>query len=855
MIKRLLMAALILGALPVLAEDVPNTFTLQGVLRNATGEVINGQYSMIFTLYDAQTGGTVLWKEQHKNVIIENGVYTVVLGTVTPLPMDLFSTHKSVWMGVAIEGQNEFKRIPLATVPFAFHARSANKAQGLECTGCITKDMLAFDFDKEAVTAVENSGKFLSTEGGIITGDLQVSGTVSAAKFVGDGSKLTGIPMPKGNCDAGSFVAGIQDDGTLICKPAASGVTSVDGLKGGTIDGDVTVSGKLTVTGDADVKGKLTVNGADVCTTAGNCGMTLGQLSCNKDQVPMWDGTKWTCGSVLGQLACDKGQALVWDGTKWDCGDMLAAPADKCDKANEALAWDGTKFVCHTISGTGVSGGKAQGFEVKDPWGFVWDGMMRPMATWSEAKATCEAMGARLPTMTELYRVSQAGGNPGGVRLFGPLSTGDYLWTIIKYHQGNHAVVRLSDGDVGYSSDTSKRPYRCVWPNNDNKAFTGNDCFGPPGEECFKLATGKGRYNMDKYDRPPAYYSAAISECMFYHAHVPYSEEYTQAIKAGLPNGTNSWNHVADHVRDRNWGNGWEHVVFKWGGVATGFTGTYYQGYSSWVWDGSRYSEYRFRCVGLNTVPMVSPVKVDNQWTSNYTWQKATSQDQNPANYINAIAHCFSIGAHLTTSRDLYELVKAGLPNGSGAWIWTADKIGYNWNDQYLRLAKWSGIDDGFDPENGNYTTNWSVMTSNQMYRCVWYPIDKEFTGPLPGACTGGCFEVTLANTNPPVKMWADKLDRPATSWAGAAQICYLAGGHLASERDMIELIRAGLPNGTNRWLWTGEIRVEWNSNYAPAVSMVRWSGINTSYTGDFNTWYIRNNNAPFRCVWTNELR
>jgi len=64
--ERLLMAGVwILGVVlgPALADDhVPSFIYYQGQLRQADGTpVSDGQYSVAFSLYDAETGGTVVW--------------------------------------------------------------------------------------------------------------------------------------------------------------------------------------------------------------------------------------------------------------------------------------------------------------------------------------------------------------------------------------------------------------------------------------------------------------------------------------------------------------------------------------------------------------------------------------------------------------------------------------------------------------------------------------------------------------------------------------------------------------------------------------------------------------------------
>jgi subtilisin-like proprotein convertase family protein len=265
--KRFLSAAVLILAFlasvpPALAQ--PNELTLQGVLRTAGGELVNGTYPMKFSFYENEQGGNPVATVSLPGVKVENGMYSATLGLGL---QELAKTYGQLWLGVSVENQAEYPRVKLASVVYAMRSRFANTALDLACSGCIEEQMLDFD----PVTKAE-----------LNTGDLTVKGKVTAAAFFGDGSGLTGITSPKGNCAEGFYVSGIKADGTLVCGQVKT-VTSVDGLTGGTIQGDV------------EVTGALSVNGAEVCTDDFNCGATLAQLTCAKDQFPVWDGATWTC--------------------------------------------------------------------------------------------------------------------------------------------------------------------------------------------------------------------------------------------------------------------------------------------------------------------------------------------------------------------------------------------------------------------------------------------------------------------------------------------------------------------------------------------------------------------------------
>ncbi|MBM4373024.1 MAG: hypothetical protein FJ098_15325, partial [Deltaproteobacteria bacterium] len=473
--------------------DVPGLLTTQGVLRSPGGSPVNGVYAITFRIYSAQTGGQLLWSETRPAVAVSAGLYSEVLGTINPIPTTLFSSTANAWMTLSIAGEPELPRSQITSVAFALHARSAltagtatnaetaetadfaaatdvaDNAFNLQCTGCVSEAELAFEVVTPqevgpiALDAVDDAGIYLPVTGGGLSGGLDVAGVVTAAAFVGNGSGLTGISSPQGACANGWLVSGITAAGVLVCTKAATAVTSVDGLAGGTIAGDL------------DVTGSVTSEGSLVCTEAGNCpdADSLAELLCEAGDVPVWDGDAWICGAVAQTL-----------------------PGAPCQDGTSVLTWTGDAFGCKLITGIGPSAGAAQGFEVRDEWGYSWDGLMRPLATYTSAAAACEAAGARLPTPTELFRVSQVKS-----KLFGPLASTDFLWSAVQFSASGHVAVNLSTAEVSYTVDSAARPYRCVWPDNKATSFTGDYCYGPAGAECFPLTLENDRYVFDRYDR------------------------------------------------------------------------------------------------------------------------------------------------------------------------------------------------------------------------------------------------------------------------------------------------------------------------------------------------------------------
>ena len=128
--------ALLLGVLFVAVAfqtamaEPPQTISYQGILREDTGGVVpDGVYEITFRLYDAPTGGTVLWEEVD-SLAVTNGVFNVILGKLIPinLPFD-----QPYYMGVQVgEDPEAAPRVELTAAPYVFRAMVADSLTGMD---------------------------------------------------------------------------------------------------------------------------------------------------------------------------------------------------------------------------------------------------------------------------------------------------------------------------------------------------------------------------------------------------------------------------------------------------------------------------------------------------------------------------------------------------------------------------------------------------------------------------------------------------------------------------------------------------------------------------------------------------
>jgi len=108
--------------------DVPRTITYQGRLTDPVGVPFNTVIDMTFRIYASEAGGDVLWTEVHPYVDVANGLFTVQLGSLTPLGADLLDGSVR-YLGIQVAGAAMAEPlVPLTSVAYAYRAGQADTA-------------------------------------------------------------------------------------------------------------------------------------------------------------------------------------------------------------------------------------------------------------------------------------------------------------------------------------------------------------------------------------------------------------------------------------------------------------------------------------------------------------------------------------------------------------------------------------------------------------------------------------------------------------------------------------------------------------------------------------------------------
>ncbi len=110
-------------------KGVPHEINYQGWLGTADDTIgVTGTFTMRFRLYTQETGGTAVWEETHSNVNVSNGIFNVILGSVNPIPAEIF-TGDALWLEVQVGNEVLAPRKKLISVGYAIQAENAEYAR------------------------------------------------------------------------------------------------------------------------------------------------------------------------------------------------------------------------------------------------------------------------------------------------------------------------------------------------------------------------------------------------------------------------------------------------------------------------------------------------------------------------------------------------------------------------------------------------------------------------------------------------------------------------------------------------------------------------------------------------------
>lgn len=298
------LAWLILVTAPAALATVPQTLNYQGALTDASNQPVNATaiapLQMTFKFFSGLTGGSALYTEQQA-VIVTNGVFSVQIGSVTPLTLPFDVPY---FLEITIGAEVLSPRQPLASAAYALR------------TGCIPGDRVTcFSFP----TGTPGVGP---CQTGVRVCNPQGTGFGACVGEVGPncGSVCANLLTDNNNCGTCGHVCNL---------PQSCGGGGVAGQCGPA----------LAACGNGIIDAGEQCDGANLsgqsCSTLGYAG---GTLSCN----PM---CAFNVGACTAPIVC--GNGLLEAGES--CDDGNATNGDGCSstcQVEQGFICSGTPSVC-----------------------------------------------------------------------------------------------------------------------------------------------------------------------------------------------------------------------------------------------------------------------------------------------------------------------------------------------------------------------------------------------------------------------------------------------------------------------------------------------------------------------------
>ncbi|PKN59896.1 MAG: hypothetical protein CVU53_05895, partial [Deltaproteobacteria bacterium HGW-Deltaproteobacteria-11] len=256
----------------VCAASAPRLMNLQGRLTDKNGIPLSGAYEVKFSVWNSALGGVMLWDEK-QSVACERGVFQILLGSVNPIPSNVFSDGESRYLEIDIESPvNDPPMTPrqrLVTVVYAFLAEEAVHARTADEAARAQTATLALSVPDGTITSQKLAAQSVTSQK---ISDLSVTETKLADKSVtvsklSDDALYTDEKAVNAASASGRFLQVSADPATQgqLILPGTSPVISASVPAGKiTIVNDTQISGILRVGTNTVTIGALSDDGSEI---------------------------------------------------------------------------------------------------------------------------------------------------------------------------------------------------------------------------------------------------------------------------------------------------------------------------------------------------------------------------------------------------------------------------------------------------------------------------------------------------------------------------------------------------------------------------------------------------------------
>lgn len=112
--------------------SVPHLINYQGRLSDSSGNPLTGSYNVTFRIYDALTAGNLIWSETQNGVVVNKGLFCVLLGSVTSLNA---AFNIPYYLEIQVGSEVMSPRQQITSAGYAIRAEKAESADALNVPG------------------------------------------------------------------------------------------------------------------------------------------------------------------------------------------------------------------------------------------------------------------------------------------------------------------------------------------------------------------------------------------------------------------------------------------------------------------------------------------------------------------------------------------------------------------------------------------------------------------------------------------------------------------------------------------------------------------------------------------------
>ena len=195
------------------SQDIPSQISYQGKL-SENNRPVNGKKKLNFSFFSESKE---LWSETHENVQVSNGLYHVILGTIDPIPLNVFENKSNVQLQIMVDDVVLLPNVNIVSVGYAFVAQKAVVADRL------SGDSLFINQTMNVGIGTNDPKQKLDVSGGIHFGytENDVPGSIRTDEKdieFHNGDEWLSL-LPDSNINMVQMIAGEEIDGSQ--KPVA----------------------------------------------------------------------------------------------------------------------------------------------------------------------------------------------------------------------------------------------------------------------------------------------------------------------------------------------------------------------------------------------------------------------------------------------------------------------------------------------------------------------------------------------------------------------------------------------------------------------------------------------------------